>query len=211
MKSTEFKRNLDRASLSPEAAKPKLEIAMTEREKILFDGLLRCTRNYLEFGSGGSTVRAAESVSGKIVSIDSSQQWLQAVHDAMPPSTRTRTSLVHIDIGPVGEWGHPIVRGDAATWARYSLAIWETVDGGTFDLFLIDGRFRVACFAETVRHASPNAVILVHDYVGRPQYHVMESIARRVTIVDQLALFAPTGASPNLIDSVSNAYRSVSD
>jgi hypothetical protein len=156
-------------------------------------------------------MRAAETVAGKIVSIDSSPQWLQIVRHAVPVSIRTRTSLVHIDIGPVGEWGYPIGKSDDYALARYSLAIWEMIEGSEFDLFLIDGRFRVACFAETVRHASPNALILVHDYVGRPQYHVMESIARRVATVDQLALFAPAGAPPNLIDSVSNAYRSVPD
>jgi hypothetical protein len=184
---------------------------MTEREKILFVGLLQCAHNYLEFGSGGSTLRAAELVTGKIVSIDSSQKWLEVVHEAIPSSVRPRTSLVHIDIGPVGEWGHPIADNDGANFGRYSSAIWESVDSEEFDLFLIDGRFRVACFAETVRHASPNAFILVHDYVGRPQYHVMESIARKVAIVDQLAIFAPTRTSPNLIDNVSNAYRSVPD
>jgi hypothetical protein len=209
--SREFRRNFDRASRSPEVTLPQLEIVMTEREKILFIGLLQCARNYLEFGSGGSTLRAAESVPGKIVSIDSSQKWLDTVQEAIPPSVRPRTTLLYIDIGPVGEWGHPIASNDGTTFGRYSRDIWESVDGDAFDLFLIDGRFRVACFAETIRYASPSAFILVHDYVARPQYHVMESIARKVAVVDQLALFAPTKTPSNLIDSVSNAYRSVPD
>lgn len=209
--SSEFKRNLDRMTLAPVAAKAAIEIVMTEREKVLLDGLLKCTRNYLEFGAGGSTVRAAEHVSGAVVSVDSSRQWLQAVRDAIPAAANSRTTLFHIDIGPVGDWGYPAPGADSAAFGRYSRDVWKSVKAADFDLFLIDGRFRVASFAETVRHASPRAQILVHDYVGRPHYHVMETIARKVAVVDQLALFNPVDALPADIDNVSNTYRSLPD
>lgn len=211
LNSTEFKRNLERASLSPAGPRPPLEIVMTEREKILFVGLLQCAQNYLEFGSGGSTLRAAELVKGNIVSVDSSQEWLEVVSKAIPAPARQRTRLIHIDIGPVGEWGHPVATNDCRRFERYSSAVWESVNGDKFDLFLIDGRFRVATFSETVKHAPPTAFILVHDYVSRPHYHVMETIARKIAVVDQLALFAPIKVSLDLVDRVSDTYRYVPD
>ena len=47
-----------------------------------------------------------------------------------------------------------------------------------FDVYFIDGRFRVACVCSALLHASKfgrrDSTIFMHDYGARPSYHVVE-------------------------------------
>ena len=55
-------------------------------------------------------------------------------------------------------------------WPRYYEAVWTHDGPAAADLFLVDGRFRVACGLAVALHCRPEAKVAVHDFTGRPQY-----------------------------------------
>jgi hypothetical protein len=100
---------------------------------------------------------------------------------------RVAPQMIHADIGPTRKWGHPT---DASRdWAAYHRDVWERPGAADADLFLIDGRFRVACVMQVVLRADPSAVIAVHDYADRAQYHVIGEVAREIARQSTLSLF----------------------
>src|SRR3954451_20422082 len=84
------------------AMKPR----MSPDELALFQAVLKKSSRYLEFGSGGSTFLASSLVKSWVISIDSSQSWLEKVRDACK-SNRVQPELILADIGPIGDWGKP--------------------------------------------------------------------------------------------------------
>ena len=160
---------------------------MTENEVKLFSSFLSCSQRYLEFGAGGSTVLAASSSKEWIISVDSSAEWLEKVASAKgaPRNLKLFPAL----IGRVKEWGYPADETNRKFWPTYSTRVFHETEARDADLVLVDGRFRVACFLRSIQHC-PHAIIGIHDYL-RPQYHVVESFARKITQVEALAFFIP--------------------
>lgn len=167
-----------------------MNVAMKPAEIRLFEGFLRCSHNYLEFGAGGSTCLAAHHVRRRIISVDSSNDWLAKVRDAVSTlGHAAQINLVKADIGKTGEWGYPIEEDSQSKWPSYSEEVWR-IDGATdSDLFLIDGRFRVCCFAEVVARSKVGSILILHDFQSRPKYHVVKEIARCVAVASDLAVF----------------------
>ncbi len=126
----------------PAIGKPHLfgdEPALFER--VLADGV----RNYLEFGLGGSTLAAARAGAEALVAVDSDGAWVQAVlrHPEVAPMVASgRATILHADIGPVGDWGSPVDSTHATQFHRYISAPWrEWVRRNALpDLIYVDGR-----------------------------------------------------------------------
>lgn len=163
---------------------------MSAEEAALFLSFVRNSRSYVEFGTGGSTVVASRHVQGSIMSVDSSREWLDQVRDACA-SSQTRPELVFADIGPTGEWGYPTDASTKQHWPDYHSAIWKMPHSATADLYFVDGRFRVACFAQIVLHCNPDAIIGIHDFSSRPRYHCVREIAREVATAEDISFFRP--------------------
>jgi hypothetical protein len=144
----------------------------------------------LEYGSGGSTVFAAQQKGKLIFSVESDYSWLitlQRKFDGVElPSCPI---LYHANIGPTGAWGRPL---DDQLWTgfyRYPLAIWAEPFFRQPDLVLIDGRLRPACFVATCINTRMPVTVLFDDYVNRPSYKVVEELIRPTTIVGRMAVF----------------------
>lgn len=163
---------------------PRMSVAETE----LFRKLVSTSRHYVEFGSGGSTVLAAQLVAESIVSVDSSTQWLDDVRTACTRSPGLAPDLIHVDIGPTGEWGYPTDPATAPRWPSYHTAIWAKPAACEADTYLVDGRFRVACFMQILLHARAAPLIAIHDF-SRPAYHVVKEFAQEVARAQDLSLF----------------------
>ncbi|MEY9170033.1 hypothetical protein ABIF29_002414 [Bradyrhizobium elkanii] len=163
---------------------------MSREEAELFLSFVRNSRDYVEFGTGGSTVIASKHVTNSILSIDSSQDWLDQV-DRACASARTKPHLTFIDIGRTGDWGFPVDPSTKPRWPDYHSTIWETPRSADADLYLVDGRFRVACFAQIVLHCSPTAIIGMHDFSSRPAYHCVREIAREIATAGDMSFFMP--------------------
>jgi len=156
--------------------------------------LMRGSRGYLEFGSGGSTLMAAEVGVPFIVSVESDGQWAEAVRRAVSGRTG-HFAVLHADIGPTGAWGHPNNEQAWRRWHRYPLMGWEACAeiGIQPDLILIDGRFRVACFLGSLLFGSAGAKVLIDDYVERPNYSVVEGFCPLDAVQGRMAEFTIPG------------------
>jgi hypothetical protein len=165
---------------------------MSEAEVSLFQSFLGCSENYFEFGAGGSTCFAAKLVKTSVTSIDSSKQWIDDVAkycvDIRAP---IKPELIYVDIGPTGDWGFPIDDAQQEKWPTYHGSTWCNPAVSQTDLYLVDGRFRVACFMQIVLHCRPDALIVIHDFASRPYYHVVRDVAREIATAEDLSVFQP--------------------
>jgi len=163
---------------------------MSETELRLFECFLRCSDRYLEFGSGGSTCVAANLVKSSVLAIDSSRPWLDKVAQyCADAQVRLTPNLVHVDLGPLGDWGYPSDPATRESWPAYHRAIWQDPSAANTDLYLIDGRFRIACFLQVLIHADQGAIIMFHDFQSRKYYHIARDLTREIAIADDLSIF----------------------
>lgn len=184
---------------------------MTEAEVTLLECFLRRSSSYFEFGVGGSTCLAARTMQGPIFAVDSNPEWIERVRANLNEEERSRVSMEFVDIGPVGDWGMPVPNSNSeGKFDAYSASIVR--HGLKFDFVLVDGRFRVASALQAIEALQHGACIGIHDYVARPQYHVVERFLRPIASVDQLVMFC---ARPNIsaadLHTQIQAYRRVRD
>jgi hypothetical protein len=167
-----------------------MKVHMKPEEQALFVRLLERASSYTEFGSGGSTVLASSLVSGQIATTDSSQEWLDKVaRECADAKEQNRLHLVFADIGPTREWGQPVDDSTSHRWPLYALSVWRVKSAANADLFLVDGRFRVACFLEILLRCRKEAKIAIHDYPERRGYHVVEKFADCIETAGSLHVF----------------------
>lgn len=155
--------------------KPQLSAS----EASLLDHLLSESRDgYLEFGLGGSTLKAVRSTTPRIVAVDSDAGWVERVsrHPEIATGREAgRVTIVHAEIGPLSGWGRPADTSRIQHWPRYVAMPWAACREQGFrpDLIFIDGRFRVACAISAAimglgdAEWRARARLVLHDYVGR--------------------------------------------
>lgn len=143
---------------------------MSPGERALFAKALDAATHYFEYGSGGSTIWAADR--GLVVyGVESDGRWVEALKQKVGE----RCQVEAVDIGPLKEWGFPASDQYRERYPQYSSAI-ERHDTA-FDLILVDGRFRVSCVIAAVRHtlvnssATAGTKIFIHDFWNRVHYH----------------------------------------
>jgi hypothetical protein len=161
-----------------------------------FRKVLARTSHYLEYGSGGSTVLAWQSVK-TVVSVDNDRRFLRAVTQFLSGSAvrPAHSMLIYVNTGITKRWGFPLfktpTRARLFRWQRYTTAPWPffTDHGIQPDTILVDGRFRVACVLESLLHLVDRSpcTILVDDYVNRPEYAEVEAFADRIAMHGQMA------------------------
>jgi hypothetical protein len=187
-----------------------MNLAMLNNEIALFQTFLNRSRSYFEFGSGGSTVMAASLVRGPVSTVDSSQEWLDKVRAEIPASPHSRR-LIYADIGPTGDWGAPNDKSNLDGFLNYHDRVWANVEEPS-ELYLVDGRFRVACFCQIMTRMPSDIVVGVHDYRSRKNYHVVEAFARPIAEASDLTFFVrKNGVSPYQIAPILHAHRYVWD
>jgi hypothetical protein len=185
-----------------------LVVYMPKTDEELYDCYLRRTTRYFEWGTGGSTEFAAGHPNLElIVSVDSYQAWIATVGEipiVKEGIASGRIGMFHVDIGPVKKLGFP-TGGDHSLYPKYRKAIVGLTE--RFDLILVDGRFRVACFLEAIRHYVlqkwQTPTILFHDYMNRLKKNagkkkmeakwyspeILEKYAEKIESAETLAVF----------------------
>jgi hypothetical protein len=160
-------------------------------ELALFDGdaefLTRygpSARVYGEYGVGVSTLWMARNSDASIIAVDSSREWIARVTASMDGRS---TAIRHVDLGELANWGRPRGYERRNAFQDYVRGIWNRETPP--DLVLLDGRFRVACFLTSCLEAAPGTMIIVDDYTGRREYHVMEEFLDPVDVNRRQALF----------------------
>ncbi|MCA0422519.1 MAG: hypothetical protein LCH61_04205 [Proteobacteria bacterium] len=166
-------------------------------------------RVILEYGSGGSTVLAAEMAGKTVTTVESDRAWAQRMRDwfaAHPPASPV--TVHHADIGTTRDWGYPKYLRSHMKWAGYPIGIWDEPGFVAPDVVLVDGRFRIACFL-TVMLKTPHPVtVLWDDYDDRPHYHRVETLVQPVAKAGRLARFelTPTALSPAALRLLADSY-----
>lgn len=163
-----------------------MELRMSLKEADLFRCFLSSSRSYFEYGVGGSTVLASKTVAGPVYAIDSDPDWLNKCRQEIEPSEYERL-LIHVDIGPTKEWGYPSIEGNSEAFQKYHAAI--TDKSSEIELCLVDGRFRIACFLQAIKHLKADSIVAMHDYRSRLNFHVVERYARPIAEAEDLTFF----------------------
>lgn len=164
-----------------------MKIIMHQTEIALLSAFLGQSAAYFEFGMGGCTCLAAQLVKERVHAIDSHDLWVEKVGQEIGTSAKD-IRIKTVNIGPTGDWGHPVGRTHENLFPDYSLSITRTgfLD---YDLCLVDGRFRVACFLQAISVLRADAVVGFHDHTSRPHYHVVEEFARPIAGINELRMF----------------------
>lgn len=136
---------LDKKSTTPQA----YDLIMSAEEKKLFIETVKnpSVRNYLEFGSGGSTFTTLLNSQANVFSVESNLDFIDHLRtwDYIKESEKNKRLIFeHINIGKVGDWGMPLEKEKIELFPNYSELIFKK-HNIRFDCILIDGRFRIAC------------------------------------------------------------------
>ena len=130
-------------------ARPHIErpvLTLPEPEAEALRAAYGAADTILEYGSGGSTVMAAEMPGKHVTSVESDRGWARMMRDwfrANPPAEGCAVDVVWADIGPTRDWGHP---ADDSAWRNfpdYPLKVWRRSGFRHPDVVLVDGRFRI--------------------------------------------------------------------
>ncbi|UYV39151.1 hypothetical protein N4R57_09180 [Rhodobacteraceae bacterium D3-12] len=156
-------------------SRPELTLPAAEAEAVR--AAYAAADTILEYGSGGSTVLAGEMPGKRVFSVESDKGWAEMMTGWFAdnkPAAKVR--VIHADIGPTVEWGHPEDDRAWKRYAKYPLAVWEGDRMGQPDVVLVDGRFRLGCVLATAFHTQKPVPLLFDDYAQRKHYHVIEEV-----------------------------------
>ena len=146
-----------------------------------------------EYGSGGSTVLAAEMPGKRVVSVESDKAWagkMRRWFAAHPPAEGAKVEIVWSDIGPTKDWGQPADQSGWKRFPRYPLGVWQRDGFEHPDVVLVDGRFRVGCVLATAYSIARPVTVLFDDYANRDRHHgVEEFVGAPARIVGRMAEF----------------------
>lgn len=183
------------AEMDPETETPSFVLTFDPKVGRFLTKLYQSAETILEYGSGGSTVLAAE-LGRRVFSVESDQDWA----DRMAAHVATISDRAHVhwaDVGPTGPWGVPMKPREFRKFHEYALSVWDRPDFVQPDLVLIDGRFRAACLVAVMMRTAKPVTVLFDDYERRRYYHGVERLARKEETVGRMARFTVTpGAIP---------------
>ncbi|WP_085791346.1 hypothetical protein [Roseivivax jejudonensis] len=178
-----------------DAAPVRPELTLPEAEAALLRAEYERAGVILEYGSGGSTVLAAELSGRTVTTVESDGHWadmMRAWFDAHPPAEHSTVDIVHVDIGPTRDWGHPVDDSGWRDFSRYPLEVWDRPGFRTPDVVLVDGRFRLGCALATAFLTDRPVTLLFDDYGPRTHYHRIEPFLGAPKMTGRMARFEIT-------------------
>ena len=125
-----------------------------------------------EYGSSGSTVWYGKKNVGQVISVEHTQEW----HDRVTANCAGLPVQVILRV-PASESGllHSKMMPDM-NFSSYINILPEL--NRKFDLIMVDGRARVLCFKEAIKHVKQGGYLLLHD-AERSWYNPRFRIAPR--------------------------------
>lgn len=152
---------------------------LTPKDREILADLCFQSNSVFETGVGESTKICTFTGVPRLTAVDGSVDWLNNVMKEAPAHYRFHWA----DTGPIGAYSIPQNNRSSPKWPLASMAALAT-ESEPFDLYVVDGRFRVASFAANMLHALQHgkldALFALHDYPRRSHYHVVESIGKPV-------------------------------
>ena len=170
------------------------QFVMSRDERVIFDRSIKESVCFLEFGLGGSTLRAIQKSKAIIYSVESSPEWVNHMREysIVRSYENKRLFIFPVDIGPTREWGLPAPGNDRSFFPAYSENIFNLINKSNLDLALVDGRFRVACTIKLILecHENKNMTTMMHEFWNREEYHVVLKYLDPIDKADTLGLFS---------------------
>lgn len=179
-------------------AAPLLEPTLSPAELDVLLRHAREARGIVEYGCGHSTGMFVRSGAARILSVDSDPAWiarLRLVPELAGAEAEGRLSLIHVDLGPVKNWGKPRDKSLRGRWPSYALAPWVREPDFAPELVFVDGRFRVASILAALLFGPKGVTVAVHDFWSRPEYHSVLAFAQ---VLEQVETLAVLRAAPGL-------------
>lgn len=138
---------------------------LNDQDRFLLGELYYYACSVFEFGLGESTLIAAKVGVPRYAGVDSDARWVAR--------SRTNTEMSHFrfsfaDIGDTKYFGHPADPTLSKIGYDYQIAP-LAVEQKPFDVYLVDGRYRIACacasFLHAIKHGGDMTKVLVavHD------------------------------------------------
>lgn len=137
------------------------------------------SKNYLEFGCGGSTFLMLYTTKANIFSVESNPDFIRHLQQnflIQQGRQEKRLEFFLIDIGKTKAWGYPIDDSKKQNYPLYSSLVFNTLPQSTIqalDTIFIDGRFRVACALNAILYSNQDCKIIIHDFFNREHYHIL--------------------------------------
>jgi len=164
-----------------------MKLDFNEKCNDAFKYHLKKAKIYGEYGCGASTIYAISNFNGHIISVETDKKWADKVQSNIPNEEKERININWIDVGPVLSWGYPVNMDKKNNFINYQKKIWTEQSP---DFVLIDGRFRVACFIQSILNCNIGSSIIIDDYYNRKYYHCVEEVVELKEIYgDRMALF----------------------
>lgn len=166
---------------------------------------------YIEYGCGGSTL-LANAIFKVGYSVDSDKKWCSLIGRDL-----SNIHLFNVNVGEIGDWGFPAVRckkfaNDLA--GAHNLKIEEIKRTQSRRVFvLIDGRCRVLTACNVFERVDLEDVVLVHDFIFRPEYYEILKLWDIVAVQGSLVqlrkkdLVSPNPIIQLLMDEYSCDFR----
>jgi len=161
---------------------------LTDSDRILLSSLYREATSVFEYGLGEST-RIANAVKvPRYAGIDSDPTWVVETRKGVAPHFRFYLA----DVGETEAWGQPVEKLSKQS-LDYQLAPLQS-EQQSFDVYMVDGRWRVASVLASFLHASsrgPNKTpkVLLHDCKSRPRYQKLHELLDLVDKSERLCVF----------------------
>ena len=166
-------------------------------DRALLGLIYRNATSVFEYGLGESTYIANYVGVPRYAGIDSDPVWIAQAREKVAPHFRFYLG----DIGPTGDWGFPKAAKLDKAVLDYQLAP-LVVEPQPFDVYMVDGRWRVPCLIASFLHASargatvttendantqPKTTVLLHDCEppstierGRKEYKLADHLLNLV-------------------------------
>ena len=185
--------------------------SLFDGDDILFKKLIKDIEIYGEYGCGLSSQWILKNTDSKIISVDSSIDWVKKVKNDIK-EYQNRFIIKAIDLGEVTGAGRPLNYDNCRNFSEYTDYIWKQKDKPK--MVLVDGRFRVCCFLTSLKYADPGTKIIFDDYVHRTYYHFVEKYVERNKECGRQCLFIVPSKNEIDMDSLNKdieAFRFVMD
>mmetsp|Transcript_6464 Transcript_6464/g.26183 ORF Transcript_6464/g.26183 Transcript_6464/m.26183 type:complete len:275 (+) Transcript_6464:218-1042(+) len=184
---------------------------LDDADRSLMLKLYSSTRSVFEWGLGESTRIASALNVARYSGIDSDASYVSTCRNDSP----THFKFYFADIGHTERWGVPTDKNLPKQTMQYQVDPLLS-EPFSFDVYLVDGRYRVACVCLAFLHAekfgATDVIVLMHDYGARPQYHVVEQFAyifERSSSGQLVALKRNATSSAEIIVQVWEEYAKV--
>ena len=161
---------------------------------------LKRSKFYFEYGSGSSTL-AANDFNKKFISIELDKKYYFEVKKRIK-----NDQVKFFNIGPVGEFSYPILKLKKKI-VSYINSIDIYFNNKDYpDLILVDGRFRIACCLNILRHVqkkSLKVLILLDDYEKRESYKILNKFFK-IRKIERMAILS--ALKKKVSDKIYNEY-----